>query len=208
MRARREWTLVPAVLAALSAAACVSLPRSPEARYFALRPVATQDSGPAAEASGLVGLLPVRLPEHLLRPQLVTWTGPSELRLEEFLRWSEPLDEAAARTLADDLSFRLPRARVARWPWPASARPRCRVVVEVRRFGAEPSGAVGLEGTFLLLAAREEVVLAQRPFDLRREAVGPGGPGAVVEAMSALLGELAGQIASEVAALPEPAGAN
>ena len=96
---------VVALLAAGVLAGCVSLKRTPEARFFALRPVAERPASPAPSDRGgdIVGVLPVSLPGLLERPQLVAWSGPGEVRIDEFLRWAEPLDASVQRVLSDDL---------------------------------------------------------------------------------------------------------
>jgi uncharacterized protein len=101
---------VMALLAAGALAGCVSLKRTAEARFFTLRPVAERPTTPAANnpGGGVVAVLPVSLPSFLERPQLVAWTGPGEVPIDEFLRWAEPLDASAQRVLADDLARLLP----------------------------------------------------------------------------------------------------
>jgi uncharacterized protein len=197
---------------ALGLAGCVSLKRTPEARFFVLRSLVEPPAAPASAAppGSFVGVLPVRVPGSLERPQLVTWAGPGELRIDEYLRWAEPVDAGVARTLAEDLDALLPDHPVVRSPWPAALTPFCRVRVDLRVFGLQESGEVRLEGRFVLLPGKGERPLVHRPVSLRRGplAAGPGGVDAAagVEAMSALLADLAREIASAVAALPpEPA---
>jgi hypothetical protein len=192
---------------ALGSAACVSLKRTPEARFFVLRSVVEPPEAPVPPGSaGLVGVLPVRLPGHLERPQLVTWAGPGELRVDEYLRWAEPIDTGVARTLAENLDALLPAHPVIRAPWPAAVAPLCRVRVELRVFGVLESGEVRLEGRWALLPGKDERPLVRRSASLTRGPL-PAGPagvdaGAGVEAMSALLGDLAREIAAAVEALP------
>ena len=201
MRTRLSIALPAAALAAISG--CVSLKRTPEARFFALQPVA---EAPAAAAphteAGVVGVLPVLLPGHLERPQLVRWSGPGEVRIDEFLRWAEPLDTGVLRVLAQDLETLLPAYRIVRAPWPGATPLRCRVRVELVRFGPQPGGELSLSGRFTLLPARGERPLVTRTLDLRHEAPRGNDPGLVVDGMSALLAQMGGQIAAAVAALP------
>jgi uncharacterized lipoprotein YmbA len=197
--------LAPAALAL--AAGCVRLRRTPEARFFVLRATIPPAPLPAeAQRSEAIGLAAVRVPAHLERPQLVTMTGPSELHLDEYRRWAEPLDQGVARTLLENLSALLPGARVLRSPWPASAAPGRRVVVELRRFGPAGDGEVRLAGEVSVLAGGEERVLVRRPVSLRRElAADPRQqPGAAVDAMSELVADLA---RATVGALREAEGA-
>ena len=207
MRARQSVTVAFLALGALGA--CVSLKRTPEARFFALRPVAERPQAEAPptptseESASIVGVLPVLLPGHLARPQFVAWSGPGEVRVDEFLRWAEPLDAGVARVLAEDLETLLASHRVVRAPWPGSTPLRCRVRVELVRFGPQPGGEVSLSGRFVLLPADSERALVIGEADLRRDpAHGASDPGRAVEAMSALLADLAGRIAAAVAGLP------
>ncbi len=198
-------TLAGVALASL-AVGCVSLRRTPGARFFVLRSVLAPASSERIGAEGALGVLPVRLPGALDRPQLVTWAGASELRLDEYARWAEPLDEGATRTLAENLAALRPRDRFLRTPWPAGAPLRCRIGTELRVFGLQADGTVRIGGDFVLLAAKEERVLVRRAFTASRGplAKGPAGleAAASVEAMSELLGDLANEIAAALEALP------
>jgi hypothetical protein len=206
MRCRRvvaTLTLAGLGPLALALAGCVSFKRTPGARFFVLRSLVELKAAEAAASpvEGLVGLLPVRIPNALDRPQLVTWTAPNELRLDEFLRWAEPLDEGTTRTLAENLAALLPGDRILRAPWPAAASPRCRVATELRVFGLQPDGEVRLEAGFALLAPKEERVLARRSFTDSRKPAAGGAP-ASVDAMSELVADLARQVAAAIEGLP------
>ncbi len=183
---------------------CVSFQRTPGARFFVLR--ALVETAPAgATVTGSVGLLPVRLPGALDRQQLVSWTAANELRLDELRRWAEPLDEGTTRTLAEDLAALLPQDRILRAPWPAAATPRCRVAIELAVFGPQPDGEVQLAASVLLLAPHDESVLARRSFAAKRKPAASGAAPAV-DAMSALVAELAKEVASAIASLPSGPG--
>jgi len=206
MRARAAFPVLAAAL--LLGVGCVSLKRTPEARFFVLRSVAEPPAAATPNAQrGFVAVMPVRIPGHLDRPQLVTWTAPGELRIDEFLRWGEPLDAGFTRTLAENLAALLPEHMVARAPWRSSAEPRCRVATELRVFGLQANGEVRLDGRWALLPARAEQPLARGTASLSRGplASGPAGvdPGAEVEAMSELVAELGREIADAVRALPD-----
>ena len=98
-----------------------------------------------------------------------------------------------------------------RSPWPAAAPVRCRVRVELQRFGPQATGEVVLEGRFALLPRDGERPLVVRTASLKRGPLGAAAPGADavagVDAMSELVADLARDIAAAVAALPPEAGA-
>lgn len=185
---------------------CVSLKRTPEARFFVLRSLVEPPQAPSSEPSiGILGVQPVRLPGHLERPQLVIWRAPSELYVDEFLRWAEPLDVGVTRTLAEGLAALLPEHRVIRHPWPGGAELRCRVAVELGVFGQQANGEIRLEGRWALLPGRAQRPLAFRSVSLTRDplvADGPADPRASVDAMSELIADLSREIADAVRALP------
>jgi uncharacterized lipoprotein YmbA len=196
-----------ALLVAAALAGCVPLKRTPEARFFTLRPVAERSARPASNAAGfgIVGVLPVSLPGFLERPQLVAWSGPGEVRADEFLRWAEPLDASVPRVLAEDLETLLPSHRVIRSPWARSTTVQCRVRVELVRFGRQPGGEVALSGRFVVLPAQSERPLLSHDVELRRDG-GRADPGRAVEAMSALVADLAAEITKAIGALPMETG--
>jgi hypothetical protein len=208
---RRLSASLTSVGLAVAIAGCVSLKRTPEARFFVLRPLAEAPAATDTSATAeLIGLLPVVLPAYLDRPQLVSWVAPGELRIDEYLRWGEPLDAGLLRTLAANLETRLPGSRVIRSPWPSKARLRCRVRLELQNFGPQASGEVLLEGRFALLPADGERPLVVRPVGLKRGplALSAAGvdPMAGVDAMSDLVADLAGEMAASLGALSPETG--
>src|SRR5512145_1644163 len=50
-----------------------------------------------------IGVGPITLPRYVDRPQIVTRTGPYEIKLAEFDRWAEGLDANFSRVLAENL---------------------------------------------------------------------------------------------------------
>ena len=186
---------------------CVSLKRTPEARFFVLQSVVEPRPPTAGEAIvGIVGVEKARVPDHLARPQIVTWTSSNELQIDEFLRWAEPLDAGFTRTLAEDIAGLLPDHQVVLRPWSGHAATRCRVLVSLSAFGLQPDGMVRLEGRWALLPDRGGLALVQAPVSLQRGPVtsaGPeGSPTTGVDLMSELVADLSHQIADAILALP------
>ena len=212
MRTRLCATLAVAALV-LAAAGCVSLKRTPEARFFVLQSLVEPPVGPKTPVS-IVGVEDVYLPGHLDRPQVVTWAGPNELRTDEFVRWAEPLPEGIARTLAENLAGLLADHQIVMRPWSGRVRTRCRVQVALTTFGLQRDGTVRLQGQYRLLPDKgslayvlRRVELSEGPLPVPAEGQ-PPDPG--VEAMSRLLESLSREIADAIRALPpeeEPAPA-
>jgi uncharacterized lipoprotein YmbA len=204
MRTRRCATLGLAAVV-LATAGCVSLKRTPEARFFVLESL-VQPPVAGKEPVAIVGVETVLLPGHLARPQLVSWAGPSELRTDEFMRWAEPLDEGITRTLAENLAGLLPEHQLVMRPWSGRVRTRCRVKVALTLFGLQRDGTVRLEGRYRLLPDKAALAYLLRPVQLSEGPLpvpsdgAPPDPG--VDAMSRLLESLSRQIAEAIRALP------
>ena len=54
---------------------------------------------------------PVKIPEFLDRPQMVTKDKEGTLKFDEFDRWGESLDLGVARLIREDLTAMLPEAK-------------------------------------------------------------------------------------------------
>ena len=205
MRTRLCATLGLAALV-LATVGCVSLKRTPEARFFVLQST-VEPPATAQEPGAIVGVERVLLPGHLDRPQIVTWSGPNEMRTDEFLRWGEPLQEGITRTLTEDLAGLLPDHQLVRRPWSGRTQTRCRVQVALRTFGLQRDGTVRLEGQYRLLPDKGALAYVLRPVSLSEgplpvpvDEEAPPDPG--VEAMNRLLESLSRQIAEAIRALP------
>jgi uncharacterized lipoprotein YmbA len=206
--------------AVLALAGCISLKRTPEARFFVLQSLAQPTAAQGRqEPIGIVGVEAVRLPGHLDRPQLITWTAPNELTVDEFLRWAEPLEDGITRTLVENLAALLPDYQVVRRPWPGGTHARCRVAVSLRHFGLQRDGTVQLDGRLALLPDRGERALLMQPVSMTRGPLPQGSedapPDPGVDVMSELLADLSRRVADAIRTLPpeeepadEPAGPN
>ncbi|MEO1202390.1 MAG: ABC-type transport auxiliary lipoprotein family protein, partial [Pseudomonadota bacterium] len=71
-------------------AACGS---SPTVRYYSLSPMDSEYSEAPPGAQRL-GIGPFRLPDYLTRSKIVTRGSGAEVRIDEYHRWLEPVDDA------------------------------------------------------------------------------------------------------------------
>ncbi|EHR72566.1 hypothetical protein BurJ1DRAFT_3763 [Burkholderiales bacterium JOSHI_001] len=134
---------LPLLLTAALLAGCAA---SPPVRLYQLR--ATPAAARADLPAGLVSLGPVLLPDYLDRSTLVQREGAAGLKALDGHRWAEPLADASARVLRENLAARLGDARVWTPPLPTGLRATRTLRVELLRFEADEGGAS------LLLAAR------------------------------------------------------
>lgn len=191
------WT---PVAAALALAGCFGT--TPPSRFYLLSatpPGPTSVPSPGPEAA--LGVFPTRIAAYLDRPQMVTFQGDNAVALDEYDRWAEPLGSGISRVLAQELATLLPAWRVVPQPWDPTIPLRARLVVDVTTLGWDQKGEVRLEANWVVLEARGEYPLARGRSVLRRQAAGKGTDAAVAAA-SALVGEMAREIATAVRAMP------
>jgi uncharacterized lipoprotein YmbA len=143
-----------------------------------------------------VEIAPLRLPQYLNRPQIVTRTGGNELELAEFHQWGGNLAKNMTRVLARNLAQLLATPDIAIFPNRPPAPDGVRIEVEVLQFERAPDDRVHFSAQWRLLKGRDRAPLLTRITDLVSPAVDTTiGLDETVAAMSALLGELSDIIA-------------
>ena len=85
-----------------------------------------------------IGVGPIRLPQHLDRPQIVTRDSQNEIQVAEFSQWGEPLRVNFTRVLAENLSILLATDHVAIFPWLKTTPIDYQLSMEVTRFDGSP----------------------------------------------------------------------
>ena len=143
------WNLLLALSFALLLAGCG---RSVPVSYYQLAPVQGEPAaGKTAAPSGMViGIGPVRLQEHLDRPQLITRTGANRLQLADRHRWAEPLAENIAWVLRENLSTLLGTEHLLLYPWERSAPVTAQVTLEILHCEGMDNGTAQLTALWAL----------------------------------------------------------
>jgi len=201
--ARRRLAIVGLLLSG-----CMSLgPRPDSSKFFTLTPLAGDGRGGAAaeEASARVGLGPIVLPAYLDRTELVRRVGANEVRLAASDRWAEPLPDAVARVLQQNLTLLLGSERVVVYPWPPGTRIDTRVDLEVLRFEPGTDGGADLTARWTVRDATGARPQVARESHVTEPASG-GDTAAAVAAMSRALGMLSSEIAAGVRDRDPPSG--
>lgn len=193
--------LITFCLISLILAGCAG---SPSSKFYQLSSL--QNSGTlvtcdtALDHSQIIAIGPVRIPDYLDRPQIVTRSGKNELQLSEFDRWAGPLESDVNRVLVEDISSLLPieHFSVVRWiPYLESQLPASyRVHVLVDRFE-------GTIGDSMLLTAQWSVFAGNGSLLMRKESRISGqmqgsSYAALVAAMSNSLAKLSRDIAEGI----------
>ena len=145
----------------------------------------------------VIGIGPVKFPEYLDRPQIVSRTSGNRLNLAEFDRWAEPLGESFARALTENLSSLLATERVVLYPWKGGGPVDYRITMEVIRFDGPPGGEVSLIARWNLLGPEGNELAAPRRSQITASTRQPGYE-ALAGAMSEAVGELSREIVAAI----------
>src|SRR5690606_21431253 len=133
------------MLALVLHAGCASSPK-PKMHVFDLgdkQPsVGVRD---ATEADYIIRYRPIRLPDYLDRPQIVTRISGNELEADEFNRWGMPLAAAIRHELGSTLLASLPEAFVDFQPWQGQLNTDYLINILIIRLDGVPGDMVDLE---------------------------------------------------------------
>ena len=170
-------TVIPALgFLLMTVAGCAG---STPSRFYQLSSLKTESAIVKDNSHGervAVAIGPLRIPDYLDRPQIVTLSGANEVRLAEFDRWAGSLEKDIVRALTEDISALLPPGRFYVMPWrstPQAASPSLyRVEVNIFRFEGTPGGHVLLKAQWAVVH-REKGMLFRRESNIREEVSGP-----------------------------------
>src|SRR5512136_1928883 len=92
---------------------------TPPTRFFVLSPISGfQNTGNReGERCFAIGIGPVKIPEYLNQSEIVTRLTQNEVRVDEFAKWAEPLENNISRALAENLSSLLCIRSIVIFPW-------------------------------------------------------------------------------------------
>ena len=189
------------VAALLVLTACLAcLHRSPAVVLHALHPLSpAREVGTSSSAMALE-VMPVRLPEALQHPQLLTALASGTYELSDTHRWGNGLDKDAQRVLVENLSALLGSDAVVPFPFGERVKATHRLEVDVQRLEGRPGGFLSLRATWMLTGPQGGPALVRKRSTLD-EAVAGTSLEALVAAHDRILDRLSREIAVSAASL-------
>jgi uncharacterized lipoprotein YmbA len=134
------------LLVAASAVLTGGCADTPQAKFYTLSARPPQERAQTA-APVRISIESVTVPDLVDRPQIVVRVDATQVGIDEFARWAEPLKAQVTRVLAADLAQSVPGALVSGYPpWAGEART-YRVLVDVQSF----ESALGDTATMVVL---------------------------------------------------------
>lgn len=127
---------------------------TPPAKFYTLSP-APAPAVPAAASPLAVVVGPVSIPPEVDLPQIVVTTGPNQVTIDEFNRWSAPLASAISRVVAENLVTMLGTPRVSQFQQSLNAPADYRVAIEVQGFDSAPGEAASLNAVWIVRRTKD-----------------------------------------------------
>ena len=171
---------------------------SPPSAYYTLDE-ANFDYTKDADSAAILGIGPIRVPEYLERPQIVTRGRQSELRIDDFNRWGEPIVNAQHRILASNVDALLDDVIVVAYPYSAAADYDAKLVGRIDRFDMDTSGTTRLDVFWAVATRDNELWIRPQRSTFTIPGGDPSDPNSVAAAMSECLTQFSREIADAVA---------
>ncbi len=173
--------------------------------FYTLSPISkavevSSDKGGAGQPLS-IGIGPVRLPQYLVRQEIVTRTDANKIELAEFDLWGGSLQDDFSRNLIENLSRLLAVQRVNVYLLPGIGSLDYRVAVDVIRFDGKLGGDISLIASWTIREGQGKKIIRVETSRIQESTGGPSYE-AMVEGMSRALGQMSRQIADAIKSLP------
>lgn len=202
MRTHKHWKNVSLILFLMTILhlGCGSTKPS---QFYVLTPMLDAETGkaqPDAKPGISVGIDKLVMPEHLLKPEIVTHAGANKMAYAEYDRWAESLDENFARVLAENLSKLLPSANVYIFPWKSSTVIQYYMTFKIMQFSQEADKSVSLIVFWSIFdnATTKELLRKKTTLKQPGPTSDPMDYGRLVQVMSRLVEDFSREVVKEL----------
>ncbi len=177
--------------------------RSPQADFYTLSSIEEMGETLASrEATSdlSIGIGPVKFPDELDRPSIVTRSSQNRLNVNEFHRWGGSLQENFTRVMVENLAYLIDTDHVVARPWERYFKPDYRIAMNVQQFSGKLGEFAALKATWMIFNDKKDVPLLVKK-TIIKEPVTDNSYDALVAAKSEVLAGLCQEIAAALQAI-------
>jgi uncharacterized protein len=177
---------------------------SPPSRFYTLSPLSGSgkvDNLQLLEKGPMIGLGPVRFPDYLDRPGIVTRTNKNTIKIAEFDLWAGSVKENFILVLSENLSQLLGTSKILQYPYFGPIPTEFRLLLSIHHFEGTPGKEAALEATWAILEGPEKktgIVHTSRI----TEPISGSDYQSLVAAQSRIVEHLSREIAQAIKVLP------
>jgi len=181
---------------------CISVSRSPSPRFYRLSSMSDSliEQKLNIASDEIIGVGPVKIPEYLNRPQIVTINDNQMVNFAQFDRWGESLDLAIARVLNENLTATLESRDIELYPWNILIPVKFQVVVDVIELEANLKKDIVFVAQWSIVDLKNKNLVFSKRSALK-EAINPHNYSGSVAALNKVLSKLSVEIAQELSQL-------
>ncbi|MCK9574211.1 MAG: PqiC family protein [Candidatus Omnitrophica bacterium] len=188
---------------------CMSVSNSPNPRFYA--PYTPDKEKPNQEFkisdNTIIGIGPVRIPEYLNRPQIVTNNKDKTIVFDEFNRWAESLDFAFARLINKDLTLMLKGASFQMFPWDLAVAVKYQVIADVIQLENNLNKDLVFITQWSIIDLEKKHAVFTKRSEFRQD-IYPHNYYGLTEALSEVIMSLSAEIAQELVSVVKPSQTN
>ena len=195
-------TVISGAFLVLVLSGCLSVQNSPTPRFYVLN---AQDENQVSKKVNIasevfIGVGPVKIPEYLDRPQMVTQGKEKMLKFAQFDRWGESLDLGLTRLIRENLTVMLPGAKFTLYPWNLTIPVKYQVAVEIVQLDSKLDQDLFLVAQWLIIDAQNSKTMVMKRSEFRQPII-PQNYSGLVKTLSMACAALSGEIAETLAKL-------
>lgn len=169
---------------------------TPPAVFYSLTPIENVATTlpPAAEGKIAIGIGPIKFPDELNRPSIVTRSGRNRLEVNQFHRWGGSLEKNFTQVMEENLALLVKTDQVMARPWERYFQPDVRLALDIRQFDGRLGEYASLNVTWMIVGPEGDTPLLVRR-TIIQETVTEKGYEALVDAQSRAVAKLCREIA-------------
>lgn len=166
-------------------------------QYYSLN-AGLLDGTSALNEQVALGILAVRVPDHLNRDGLVSRIGDNKLMVSGYHIWAGDLDENISAFLTDALSQKLGLDDVRSAPWDTRLRPEYQLEINIDQLSGQMGGEVVLKASYSLIKDKGQTQMLTRRFNASSNAT--MGYEGYVNSLNDLMLDFAEELAKQIQA--------
>lgn len=187
------WRFIASVALLMLVVSCGT---STPVRYYKLdSPNIVYESD--SEESLVLGLGPLRIPDYLERNRIVVRGENSEMIVDDFSRWAEPLDDAIYRLLAANVDSHLEGVMAVSFPYNSMIDHDYQLLGRIDMFESDKTGNTVLLVHWGIIDAEGNPVVTPRRVRYQAQATDASNYGSIATAMRIVLEQFSLDIAEE-----------
>jgi len=196
------FTVIICVASTLFLGGCISVSGSPNSRFYMLKAINESQASQRLDISSdaIIAIGPVKIPEYLNRPQIVTQDKNGMLNFAQFDRWGETLDVGMARVIIQDLRVMLPGANLEMFPYNFAIPVKYQVIMEVVQLNCELDKDLFLAVQWSVIDVKTNKMLFVKRSEFHQP-IDPHNYSGLVQTLSAGCASLSSDIAEATASL-------